>query len=531
MPEPTLLIKGSLKVPADAGDVSPISYIVGWLKQHMPEFGGRGATMSDRILVVQSETGSGKSTVLPVYVFRILRSETARGRYVGPSVLCTQPRVLTAMDLAQRQVGGAPHYPDMKLGDTVGYQTGPFSEKPASGLIFATIGVLAAQLRTMEDADIMARYRFIIVDEAHERSREADATLLRLKNFYVRNSGNEKLPFLILASATINLSKYTAFFGVGGENTVHVEGRSYPIVTHWPEQGTNNYPKDSALKAIEIHEKAHSDPADKADILIFVPGNAEIEAVREILERKNTEYANNADGPPPFLVLAINREAIEEKSPEYRLISEKIDNLPRVGLQRPSRRVVISTVVAETGLTIETLRYVIDAGWSRTREVYQPYGAVGLITRPAPQSRIKQRKGRVGRVFPGDFYPMYTENVYEALDPQQLPDIATGGMADILLDIIGEQQRQKARLGKRAEFRVEDIELLGAPPADTLISALGTGISLGFVSNSARLPAVRGSFTDVDRGYGLSSWEFLPRASHEFLLNQLAPYLRPECGT
>jgi HrpA-like RNA helicase len=329
MPEPTLLIKGALKIPADAGDISPISYIVEWLKKHMPEFGGRGAAMADRVLIVQSETGSGKSTVLPVYVFRIMRSEnTPRGRkYVGPSVLCTQPRVLTAIDLARRQVGSAPHYPDMKLGETVGFQTGPFSEKPPSGLLFATIGILAAQLRTMEDADIMARYRFIIIDEAHERSREADATLLRLKNFYTRNVGNEKLPFLILASATIELSKYAAFFGVGPGNTVHVVGRSYPITPHWPDQGTNNYPRDSALRAIEIHESEIEDPPDKADILIFVPGEAEIMGVKQVLEEKNLAYMKSDDGIAPFLVLAINREAILEESKEFQLVSEKVGSL------------------------------------------------------------------------------------------------------------------------------------------------------------------------------------------------------------
>ena len=474
----------------------------------MPEFGGKGATMADRVLIVQSETGSGKSTVLPVHVFRILRSEVApRGqRYVGPSVLCTQPRVLTAIDLASRQVGGSAHYPDMRLGETVGYQTGPFSEKPAAGLIFATIGVLAAQLKTMEDAEIMSRYRFIIVDEAHERSKEADVTLLRLKNFFMRNLGNDKLPFLILASATIELAKYSSFFNVGKENTVHVVGRSYRIEDHWPDRGTNNYPRDCALKAISIHEEKSDDPPDRGDVLIFVPGNSEIESAREVLEQKNAVYSSTDHGPPPFLILAINREAIEEKSPEYKLISEKSSNLPKVGRRKPSRRIIISTVVAETGLTIETLRYVIDAGWSRSREAYQPYGAVGLITRPAPQSRIKQRKGRVGRVFPGDFYPMYTENVYESLDSQQLPDIATGGMGEVLLDIVGEQQRQKARLGQVGEFRVEDIDLLGSAPVDALFSALGRGVSLGFISKTAHLPLATQAELLGERvnGYGLS---------------------------
>jgi hypothetical protein len=113
MAVPTLLVPGSLKVPEGAGAIAPVDYIVNWLKTRMSEFGGHGAELKDRVLIVKSETGSGKSTVLPVYVFRILRSEkTHRGlRYSGPNVLCTQPRILTAIDLARRQVGGSKHYP------------------------------------------------------------------------------------------------------------------------------------------------------------------------------------------------------------------------------------------------------------------------------------------------------------------------------------------------------------------------------------------------------------------------------------
>src|SRR5690348_12329754 len=100
MSVPTLLVPGSLKVP-DEPKVTPIDYIVNWVKTRMPEFGGRGGALADRILIVQSETGSGKSTVMPVYLFRILRDkDTHRGqKYIGPTVLCTQPRVLTARDL------------------------------------------------------------------------------------------------------------------------------------------------------------------------------------------------------------------------------------------------------------------------------------------------------------------------------------------------------------------------------------------------------------------------------------------------
>ncbi len=129
MPLPTLLSPGSLIQPKGYEKETPISYIVTWIKRHMPEYGPTRAEMRDRVLIVRSRTGSGKSTVLPVYVLRILRDERTPRKtpYRGRNILCTQPRVLTAIDLATEQIGGAPHYPDMIFGETVGYQTGPIS--------------------------------------------------------------------------------------------------------------------------------------------------------------------------------------------------------------------------------------------------------------------------------------------------------------------------------------------------------------------------------------------------------------------
>jgi small subunit ribosomal protein S24e len=88
-----------------------------------------------------------------------------------------------------------------------------------------------------EDADIMGRYRFILIDEAHERALDSDMTLMLLRNFYQRNAGNKQLPFLLLTSATFATRRYAEYFGVGAENIVEVIGRAYPIETHWPAQG------------------------------------------------------------------------------------------------------------------------------------------------------------------------------------------------------------------------------------------------------------------------------------------------------
>ena len=437
-PLPTLLVPGSLKVPAGVPESTiPVQYIVDWVKQHSPDSGDK-ARLGDRILVVKSMTGSGKSTVLPVELFRILRGkETPRRQpYRGKSVLCTQPRVLTAITLSTRDI---PEYnKDMVVDETIGFKTGPISGTLSRGLLFATIGVLQAQLRTMEDDAIMALYRFIIVDEAHERSKETDITLMRLKNFYVRNEGNRNLPFLILASATIDVDKYAAYFGVTSANTVVVVGRTYPIAEHFPSKGTNDDVKEAAAVAISIHESGVNDPPDKADIMIFLPGASETKDVVQALET----YSKTSERP--FIVLPISREAIVDRTREYRQVLIEHEKLPRTQGKLPSRRIIVTTAVAETGLTVPTLKYVIDSGWNRSVDAYQPYGIDGLITRPAPRSRIEQRMGRAGRIF-RRILPLYTKNILESLEKQQLPELVTQGIFDVILDIVGEQQRLKRK--------------------------------------------------------------------------------------
>lgn len=462
-----------------------MEYIQRWIRHRMAEFGGRGATMADRVLAVRAKTGAGKSAIMPVGIFRLLRSERESKRYVGPSVLCTQPRVLTAKSLAEG-VASQRANPDMVLGETCGYLTGPVQNAPVAGLLYATIGVLAAQLQHLDDVELMARYRVLIVDEAHERSLDADVTLALLRDFYLRNLGNDRLPFLILASATFEPLRYTEYFGVGPENVVVIEGRGHPIRTHWPDRGTNDYIEAAAERVLKIHEEGADDAPGSGDILVFLPGASEMKGVAQLLEAA-------LEGPgvarAPYLLLVLNREVVASQSGDYQLVFAPPHRLPLVGGVRPTRRVILSTVVAETGITIDTLRYVVDCGWNRINEAYWPWGVQGLLTRPAPQSRVEQRKGRVGRLFPGDFYPLYTKNVHDALDVAQLPEIITQGPGAVYLALVRAQQRQKLRVGGLPEFRVEDLGLLDPPTAEAFLSANSAAVALGFVSPRAPLPS------------------------------------------
>jgi len=538
---PTLLHQGSLQ--GHPGEV-PIDYITGALRREMPEFSKKIPTkLSDRVFIAKSETGSGKSTVLPAHVFRLLRSagSSPHAKHVGRSVICTQPRVLTAVTLA-RDMSSSPNYPELFLlsstdpasgirEGTIGYQTSPITDRPTRGLVYATAGVLLAQLRAAAASgsfsDVVSTYAFIIIDEAHERSQDIDCALMLIKKMLLHglDIGGDyarRLPIVILASATIDVATYAKFFellGANGqpleENWYYVVGRQHPIEERWPAVGTNNYIVSAVGEAVKIHNEA-VDPPDQRDILVFMPGTAETRKVVNLLELKRTAGELNPGGP--VLILAINREAVNKETAPFQLIKAPMSTLWRVlkdqeiydgpALEQMKaaglypRRIVVSTVVAETGLTIETLKYVIDPGWQRGSETYQPYGVQGLVTRPAAQSRIKQRKGRAGRLFPGVFVPLYTRKTYELLPEQQQPDVIIEGVMSSILDIILAQQVSKrlkappvlpvdkdalVELCSALEFKAEDIDMLDPPPPDVFASAVSMAMMLGFMSPIAPL--------------------------------------------
>ncbi|CAI2190943.1 1142_t:CDS:2 [Funneliformis geosporum] len=431
-----------------------------------------------RVSVVQAKTGSGKSNILPVEMHRYLNGfipanvEIKKRDFKKGDVICTQPQILTAISLA-KDVSSSDYYKDMVLEKTVGYQTGPNSKKPIHGLLYATVGILVAHMRMSTDAEIIEKYRIIIVDETHERSLESDFLLMLLKNFYERNRLRADLPFLILTSATFDIQRYAKYFGVDPSNYLDVMGRAYAIEIHWPRNVFNNYIMGAVEQIIEIHQNNLDDSPAKADILVFTPGAGEAMAICQELVKKLEQLEK------PFLLLTLNREIVAAQRREYHLVFAKPESLPLVNGHKVVRRVILTTMVAEIGLTIDTLRYVVNSGWHRSRETYQPWEISGIITRPAPQSRILQRKGRAGRLFPGDFYPLYTKNTFNALEEQQLPNIITLG--ELVETPHAINPELFPAFPNKEAFRVKDLDLLDPPPPEAFLVANSKAISFGFI--------------------------------------------------
>lgn len=476
---PTLLQRGKVRhadyaIPAT---LTAIEYIISVVQKRMQE----PATWQSRVLVIKCATGAGKSTVMPVELFRLLRNPEFSGpMYTGKSVICTQPRVITARDLAETQIAKAPHYPDMELEDTVGYRTGEFqTDKVKHMLLYATIGAFRQILIHQSDQDIIDAYRFIIVDEAHERSLDTDLALMEIKYFMQRNMGREDLPMLILTSATIDEHKYARYFNVDDNCVITVAGFTYPIQMHWGKDEPD-IAEAIVEKVLSIHDENKSDPPDEGSVMVFVHGIGAFKDVKNMLE----------DARGDILVAFADRANVQSQTKDYFYVTGKLP-LPR----GKTRLVILATNAAETGLTVDSLKYVVDTGWSNTRELYYPHDVSGIIMRPIAESNALQRKGRCGRLRPGEAHFLYTRDTYKALQKQQFPNIVTEGVEETILELISVQQRNKAeliRLGKTespdASFRVEDLELLDLPPVDALTTALDKCVALGFVSPHAVLP-------------------------------------------
>jgi HrpA-like RNA helicase len=451
--------------------------------------------VANRVLILKSETASGKSTAFPPELFKAFVRGSAAD---APGIICTQPRVLTAIENVNEILN---HYSDvLRLGESIGWSTKYNKLRPTSvSLLSATIGTLTQQLKTLSDEEIIAKYRFILIDETHERGLDTDMAIYMLKNLLRRNAANPKCPFVVLMSATFEPQSFLDYFGLSlMDNFIWCTGATAHIdeVWDWNDGRTvNNYPQAAATVVERIINENRDDDWRRADILIFMPGAAEIKMTMNWLIKLNKKLAGasksggkaGSHSTDIFSLLQIDSEAVQTRNPDFMKVIY-IDTPEHVvtidGTKyTPKRRVIISTNVAETGLTLDNLKYVIDAGFNREIEYNPVYGLRALLTKPAPKSRIRQRRGRVGRKFPGVFYPLYPKFIHERLQLIQYPNILVEDITPILIDMIMEQLKSKALAGDRApEFVVQDIDMIDVPTPDALHSAIEKLYMIGYIS-------------------------------------------------
>jgi ATP-dependent helicase HrpA len=411
-----------------------------------------------QVVVIAGETGSGKTTQLPKLCL-------AAGRGHAGMIGCTQPRRIAARAVARRVAE------ELKtpLGGAVGYQV-RFTENVGDNtyIKFMTDGILLAEIQSDR---WLSKYDTIIVDEAHERSLNIDFLLGYLKQL-IRKRRDLKL---IVTSATIDTERFARHFD--DAPVLSVEGRSYPVETRYrPLDGeetgsesissTGRSGSTSRTKEMDsdpissergmtdaivgaVDEITHSDPL--GDILVFLPGEREIRDAHLALARR--KYRSTE-------VLALYA----------RLSAHDQDRVFQPG---PQRRIVLTTNVAETSLTVPRIRYVIDPGAARVKRYSSRQKLDRLHIEPISQASADQRKGRCGRIAAGVCYRLYSEADFAARPRYTDPEILRASLAGVILRMLS------LGLG-----RVEDFPFIDAPDARAISDGWQTLTELGAVSAS-----------------------------------------------
>lgn len=394
-------------------DTIPIEYIVNFIARRVPSSDSGtvetpATKFGDKVVVIKAKTASGKSTAMPYALYKRFFESTQK------NIACLQPRVMNTVTIPIQVTKFAK---DMIIGRNIGYQTGNFVQKPSyRGLIYMTTGVFLQQLRTLTDAQIIDMYSFIIIDECHDRNIALDLTMYSLKKFLERNYRNPKCPLVICTSATFDEHIYMKYFDT--EYYIEVEGSSYPIKDNFLLTSTSSY-MDTIMTIIDdIHKSDPPGVEEIQDILVFFSGGAEIKELKTRIEKLNDKT---------LLPLSLTSDVVNAQGGEYRNVYSKMPDV---------RRVISSTNVAETGVTIDTIKYVIDSGYYNSSEFNPIYGVGALIMKPIHQGSAMQRRGRAGRKAPGFWYPLYSKDTFDMLSKEAHPEIYKTDISLDLLNII-----------------------------------------------------------------------------------------------
>lgn len=397
-------------------------------REYLPVFSVRNEFLKcvrdNQVVIVVGETGSGKTTQLAQYLYE---DGFAKNGKIG----CTQPRRIAAMSVAKRvsvEFG-------CQLGDEVGYSI-RFEDFTSEKTIikYMTDGVLLRECLTSQHLD---DYNVIIIDEAHERSLNTDVLLGLLRRIVeIRRDIR-----IIITSATMNSEKFSNFFGNAA--IFDIPGRTFPVKIMFSRSPSEDYVEAAVKQALVIHL---SHPP--GDILIFMTGQEDVDATCRLIENKCNEL--DEDIPKVLTLPLYSQLQASEQTKVFKPAPEGV------------RKIIVSTNIAETSLTIDGILYVIDAGYCKLK-VYNPkIGMDALQITPISQASANQRSGRAGRTGPGIAYRMYTESAYKnEMFVSGLPEIQRTNLSNVVL------------LLKSLKVKnILDFDFLDKPPHDTLLSSM-----------------------------------------------------------
>lgn len=479
--------------------IRPIDYVMELVAKNKYKTDGP----HNRTFIIQASTGSGKSTVIPPEFYHRFFSE-----FNGRNIACTQPRILTSVDIPNTIIKY--HTPEalkntnrkpLVMGKNIGYQTSTFVKKPIRGLIYMTVGTLTQQLNTMSDSDLIERYSAIFIDEVHERSFDTDYVLYALKRFIARNYKNKNCPFLFIMSATFDVWKFTDYLlptESRYQNIVRIKGFTYEISDHYLAYDSTNYIQSVLDTILAIHQKSDDKKLQLKkdryrDILVFLPGTLDIKILQGRLNKMQGSHPFLIQSP--LLLVELHRESVRNQMGKLQQLMGDLSKLKveinqgkQVVFKTPTRRVFLATNVAETGITIHTLKYVIETGWYKSNEFDPVWGIESLVTKPVTKSMAIQRRGRVGREDSGKVFYMYSHDTFQALDTEPFPDIikdeiTLGLLHFIISEVDPENLGSPETFAK--EYDITSLDLLDPPSADSLHYSMEKLFTLGAIDQNS----------------------------------------------
>jgi len=380
---------------------------------------------TSKVTILTAETGSGKSTQVVQYLNQLDDSS---------HIVCTQPRKVAATSLATR----VSEELDSNVGELVGYRVGARSGySPETKILYMTDQVLLNECLV---DPLLKKYKYIIVDEAHERSIATDLLLAMIKKALMKRRNLR----LIISSATINPKIFENYFQSMAVR-IHVYGRTFPVDAVYEEVSIGmDYLQISIAKVKALHL---AEPP--GDVLVFLTTPVETERAQESIQADAGVQAS-------IQCLVLHGRLQPE---EQQLVFQPTE--------AGKRKIVFATNSAETSITIPNIRYVIDSGMVKEKQYDRKKNVSLLKIGPVNKSSAEQRMGRAGRTQAGKCYRLYTEDEYKAMADEMKPEILRENLGLAML--------------KLYQFDVGDpftYDFVEAPPENDLRLAKAELISL-----------------------------------------------------
>ncbi|EFA84360.1 DEAD/DEAH box helicase [Heterostelium album PN500] len=459
---------------------------------------------ANQVMVVTGETGSGKSTQIPQY---ILEDMVTRGIGSQCNIVCSQPRRISAIGVADRVSAEWYGGDKQQLGSMVGYQIRNESKRSAATrLCFVTTGIL---LRMMLDSRPLENVSHIIIDEVHERSMDNDFLLIILKQL-LRRRPNLKL---ILMSATLDAKLIANYFGIGESAIFSIAGFTYPVQNVYLEDSIKlTQYKPTNYKRLQQQKQQQQQQDDQQDkestttststtstsTTTSTSGSFDVNNVLEAMDAKMDQKRINHDYIQHLICYLVRKEVKAGKSilvfvPGFSDILQIINGLngsadsnlmwllplhssltpkdqQRVFERAPASKtkIIVATNIAETSITIDDIGIVVDTG--RVNQMsYNAFTKNSMMSECwIAKASARQRAGRAGRTSAGVCYKLFTKSMEQELAAQETPEILRTPLQQLCLHVKlfqSQSNNPNAKLKPIYDFLAMAIE----PPEQQLV--------------------------------------------------------------